>query len=111
MKAGFIFTLALVVLAGAASAQKIERSKKLTQEEVPVNVVQALHKDYSTLPEKGTWKLYFIEDTYTSKLTPQLYSFSCKKDGGEKVEVFFKPDGTTDHANGVQASMSVGSNQ
>ncbi|MEJ0056935.1 MAG: hypothetical protein WDN75_15550 [Bacteroidota bacterium] len=111
MKAGFVLTLAFAVLAGAASAQKLQRNKRVTQEEVPVTIVQSLQKDYSNLPTSGTWKLFYSEDTRTSKLTAELYSYSCKKDGGEKVEVFFKPDGTLDHAKGVEAASTNGSQE
>jgi hypothetical protein len=109
MKAGFVLTLAFAIFAGAASAQKIQRNKKLVQEEVPVTIVQSLQRDYSNLPTNGTWKLFFSEDQYTSKLTPELYSYSCKRENGEKAEVFFKPDGSVDHAKGVEAKTTNGS--
>ena len=109
MKAGFVLTLAFAVLAGAASAQKLQRNRKVVQEEVPVTIVQSLQKDYSNLPANGTWKLFFSEDRQTSKLTAELYSYSCKKENGEKVEVFFKPDGSVDHVKGVEAKSTNGS--
>ena len=111
MKAGFVLALAFAVVAGAASAQKLQRSKKLTQEEVPVTIVQSLQKDYSSLTDKGTWKLFYSEDAVSSKLTPDFYMYSCKKETGEKVEIFFKPDGTVDHAKGVTVPAAVGGSQ
>jgi hypothetical protein len=111
MKAGFVLALAFAMVAGVASAQKLQRTKKLTQEEVPVMIVQSLQKDYSNLADKGTWKLYYSEVPGSSKLTPDFYTYSCKKDTGEKVEIFFKPDGTVDHAKGVAVAPSVGGSQ
>ena len=102
MKTRFISTLAFVVLAYGASAQKTELSKVLSKDEVPVVVVQTLQKDFTNLTEKGTWKMFYIEDVRTTKLTPEFYEYSCKKDG-EKIELYFKPDGTLDHAKGMNA--------
>jgi hypothetical protein len=103
MKTGVILTVALAALAGSATAQKTEKTKELMREEVPVMIVQSVQKDFSNLPEKGTWRLIYIEDIRTTRrLTPEFYEFSCKKDG-ERVELFYKPDGTLDHSVGITA--------
>jgi len=103
MKTGLFFTLAFLVFAGTASAQKIQSTKRLVQEEVPIMIIQAFQKDFSAVTEKGYWKLIYTEDTSTSKLTPEMYTFSFKRNG-EKAEIAYKPDATIDHTKGVEAT-------
>jgi hypothetical protein len=110
MKTRFILTVALALIAYCASAQKSEMTKTVTKDEVPVAVIQSLQKDYANLGEKGTWKLFFFEDLKTSKCTPELYEYSCKKDG-EKVYLYFKPDGTVDHAKGITVQTPTHTSQ
>jgi len=107
MKMGNFLTLALVGLAGTVSAQTIEKIRGLKQDEVPVVIQQSLQKDFSSLNEKGNWKLMYQEDVATRKLTPEFYTYSCKKNG-ERVEIYYKADGTLDHAKGI-AAPAVGS--
>ena len=106
MKTRFMLTIAMVAFAYCVSAQKIEMTKKLTRDEVPVVVVQALQRDFSALADNGTWRLFYFEDTQTAKLTPEFYEYACKKDG-EKVEIYYKPDGTLDHTKGISAPTHV----
>ena len=107
MKLGFFFMLALTALAGAVSAQTVEEIRGLKQDEVPVMIQQSLQKDFSSLTEKGKWKLIYQEDLATRKLTPEFYTYSCKKNG-ERVEIYYKTDGTLDHTKGI-AAPTVGS--
>lgn len=106
MKTRFVLTIAMAAFAYGVSAQKIEMTKKLTRDEVPVVVVQALQRDFSTLPENGTWTLFYFEDVATAKLTPEFYQYACKKDN-EKVEIYYKPDGTLDHTKGINPPTHV----
>jgi len=100
MKTRFVLTIAMAVFAYSAFAQKIEMTKKLTRDEVPVTVVQSFQKDFTNLTENGNWKLIYLEDMKTRKLTPEFYEYSYKKDG-DKVEIYYKPDGTFDHTKGI----------
>jgi hypothetical protein len=102
MKTGHFFTLAFAVLAGSVSAQRMEQTKSLKQEEVPAVIQQSFQKDFSSLTEKGNWKLRYSEDAATKQLTPEIYTYSCKNNG-ERVEIFYKPNGTLDHTKGIAA--------
>jgi len=107
MKIGFFFMLAFAVLAGTVSAQTVQKIRGLKQDEVPAMIQQSLQKDFSSLTEKGSWKLRYREDLTTRKLTPEFYTYSCKKNG-DSVEIYYKADGTLDHAKGI-AAPAVGS--
>ena len=102
MKLGFFLMLAFAVLAGSVSAQTVEKVRRLKQDEVPVMIQQSLQKDFSSLTEKGNWRLTYHEDLATRKLTPEFYTYSCKKDG-ERVEIYYKSDGALDHTKGIAA--------
>ncbi len=102
MKPGFFLTFAFAVFAGSASAQKIESTRVLKQEEVPIAIQQSLQKDFNNLTEKGKWRLMYNENVDTHKLTPEFYTYSCKNNG-EKIEIFYKPDGALDHVKGLAA--------
>ena len=94
--------LSLTVLAGTVSAQTVEKVRRLKQDEVPVMIQQSLQKNFSSLTEKGSWRLTYQEDLATRKLTPEFYTYSCKKNG-ERVEIYYKSDGALDHAKGIEA--------
>jgi len=102
MKAGYFLTLAFVVMAVSVHAQKFEFSKSLKQEEVPVLIQQSLQKDFSSLTQKGRWKLRYSEDAATKRVAPELYEYTCKNNG-EKVEIFYNPDGTLYYTKGINA--------
>ncbi len=102
MKIGFFLMLTLAALGGTASAQTVQMTKGLKQDEVPVMIQQSLQKNFSSLTEKGSWKLMYHENVNTRKLTPEFYTYSCKKNG-ERVEIYYKADGTLDHAKGIAA--------
>jgi hypothetical protein len=108
MKTKFALTMILAVLALSAFAQKLEMSKKLTRDEVPVTIILAFQKDFPTLTgiEGGIWKLYYQHDLKTQKFIPRLYEFTFKKDG-ERVEINYKPDGKFDHAKGIDPPTIV----
>lgn len=58
------------------------------------------------LPKTELGDYIYFEDTQTNKLTPEFYEYACKKDG-EKVEIYYKPDGTLDHTKGISAPTHV----
>ncbi len=96
MKKSFLIALFAVFIAGSAAfAQSFDKTKKLTQSEVPVAVIKSFQKDYSDLQDKGYWKLHYAEKTVGGKtvFTPGYYSFNGRKDG-EKVVLTFTADGT-----------------
>ena len=105
MKSTIFVVVAFVLCAGSVSAQRVELTKRLVKDEVPVSIVQSLQKDFASLPEKGNWKLVYFEDLNTKKLTAEFYTFSCKNNG-EWVEIFYKPDGTLDHTKGIDATVN-----
>ena len=87
----------------SAGAQNIsEKSKKLTKDEVPVAVMQAFQKDFSTLEDKGTWKAHYTEQTENGKtiFTAEYYTFTGKNNG-EKVLLTFSPEGALQNSKGV----------
>lgn len=97
MKKSLIVALfALFVCGGTAFAQKstFEKSKKLTDSEVPVSVVKAFQQEHSDLQDKGYWKLYYTEKTENGKttFTPERYTYNAKKDG-EKIVLTYSSDG------------------
>lgn len=95
MKKSLIIALfAFLVSAGGAFAQTtFEKTKKLTESEVPVAVIKSFQKDHSDM--KGVWKLHYTESTVQGKtiFTPDYYSFNGKKDG-EKIVLKYMADGT-----------------
>ncbi|MEJ7645080.1 MAG: hypothetical protein WKF87_10835 [Chryseolinea sp.] len=102
MKKAFLITLFAVCVSGSvAFAQSFDKTKKLTESEVPVVVMKSFQKDYSDLQDKGFWKLHYSEETVGGKtvFTPGYYSFNAKK-GGEKVVLTFTTDGTLDSSKG-----------
>ena len=106
MKTTLFLVVAFALCAGSVSAQQVKLTKRLVQDEVPVLIVQSLQKDFTALPAKGYWQVIYTEDLSTEKLTPKYYTFSCK-DNGERVEIFYKPDGTLDHTKGIDAPVNA----
>lgn len=100
MKTRFILTMALAVFAYSSFAQKTEMTRKLTRDEVPVVIVLSLQKDFASLNQNGDWILIYLEDLRTTKLTPEFYEYTCKHNG-ERVEIYYKPDGSLDHSKGI----------
>jgi hypothetical protein len=101
----FIALFAAGVGVGSAFAQStFEKSKKLSNDEVPVAVMQSFQKDFSNLEDKGYWKLYYTEENVNGKpvFTPEHYTFTGKKDG-EKVLVTYSPTGNLEESKGVTA--------
>ena len=97
MKKSLIIALfALFVCGGTAFAQKstFEKSKKVTESEVPVAVVKAFQQDHSDLQDKGYWKLHYTEQTEGGRttFTPERYTYNAKKDG-EKIVLTYSTDG------------------
>lgn len=103
MVALFAFT----VSAGSVFAQSFEKNKKLNQDEVPVAVMQSFQKEFSSLQDKGTWKLIYTEKTRGEKtvFTPEHYTFSGKNNG-EKVTISYAPDGTLENTKGISKESS-----
>jgi len=101
MKKSFLIALFAVLVTGSAFAQSFDKTKKLTESEVPVVVMKSFQKDYSELQDKGYWKLHYSEKTVGGKtvFTPGFYSFNGKKDG-EKVVLNFTTDGTLESSKG-----------
>jgi hypothetical protein len=103
MKKAFIIALfAAFICSGAVHAQTtFEKTKKLTQSEVPVAVIKSFQKDHSDLQDKGYWKLHYSEKTVEGKtvFTPEHYSYNAKKDG-EKVVLTYTTDGTLETSKG-----------
>jgi Rieske Fe-S protein len=96
---------AVLVCAGTAFAQNaFEKTKKLTEGEVPVAVLKSFQKDHADLQDKGFWKLHYTEKTVGGKtvFTPEHYSFNAKKDG-EKVVLTYTTDGTLESSKGAGA--------
>ncbi|MGC3947899.1 MAG: hypothetical protein QM762_25885 [Chryseolinea sp.] len=102
MKKSLIVALfALFVCGGTAFAQKstYEKSKKLTESEVPVAVVKAFQQEHSDLQDKGYWKLHYTEKNDNGKITftPERYTYNAKKDG-EKIVLAYSVDGVPEAA-------------
>ena len=105
-KSIFVALFAMVMCASATFAQtKFEKTKKVTESEVPVAVMQAFEKDRADF-EKGSWKLYFSEERSAtqakSTFTPERYEFTGKRNG-EKVMLVYKPNGELETSKGVGA--------
>jgi len=106
MKKAFLIALFAALLAGSeAIAQSFDKTKKLTESEVPVVVIKSFQKDYIDLKDKGYWKLHYSEKTVGGKtvFTPGYYSFNAKKDG-ERVVLTFTTDGTLESSKGTGTS-------
>ncbi len=97
--------IAVFIGGSAAIAQSFDKTKKLTESEVPVVVIKSFQKDYSDLQRKGYWKLHYSEKTVGGKtvFTPGYYSFNGKKDG-EKIVLSFTTDGTLENSKGTGTS-------
>ena len=95
-KVMFIVLFAAVAGVGSAFAQSInEKTKRITNDEVPAVVKQAFLKDHSDLENKGYWRVEYTERNENGKtiFTPQKYTFYGKKDG-EKISLTYAADGT-----------------
>lgn len=107
MKKLICATLFAILICGtAAFAQnKFEKSKVLTESEVPVVIMQAFEKDYSNLG-KGTWKVYFSEQKSATQaksiFTPERYEFTGKNNG-EKIQLVYKANGELESSKGAGA--------
>ena len=100
-----ITLFALLLGGGAAFAQNgLEKTKKLTESEVPVAVMKSFQKDYNDLQDKGYWKLHYTERTVEGKsvFTPERYTFNGKKDG-EKIVLTYTTDGNLESTKGAGA--------
>ena len=104
MKRVFLIVLfaAGVGVISAFAQNALEKSKKLSKDEVPVVVMQAFQKDFSNLEDKGTWKAHYTEKTENGKtvFTPEYYTFAGKNNG-EKVLLTFSPEGALQNSKGV----------
>ncbi len=107
MKKSIIIALVAVALCGTAAVaqNKFEKSKKLTESEVPVVVMQSFAKDFANL-EKGVWKVYFSETKSLvqgrSTFTPERYEFTGKENG-EKIQLNYSPTGELESKKGASA--------
>lgn len=94
-KSLFIALVALFVCGGTAFAQKsFEKTKKLTESEVPVVVIKAFQQEHSDLQDKGFWKLHYTEKVTNGRttFTPEYYTYNAKKDG-EKIVLTYSTEG------------------
>ena len=91
--------LMFVATTGSVVAQEMPMAKKLMQEEVPVSIVRSLQSDLN-ISEKGKWRVHYEQNVETLAYTVRLYVFKTKNEG-KKIQVFYYPDGTVDHAKGV----------
>ena len=86
-----------LVVSSAAAQYRIEMSERITRDEVPIVVQRSLEKKLDSRNADGTWELFYIETTiensHDAKFDPEFYSYSFKENG-ERMEYFFKPDGT-----------------
>jgi len=101
-KVMLIVLFAAVAGVGSAFAQSInEKTKRITNDEVPAVVKQAFLKDHSDLENKGYWRVHYTEKTENGKttFTPEKYTFNGKKDG-EKVLYTYTADGTPENSKG-----------
>ncbi|MEO5978257.1 MAG: hypothetical protein ABIS36_21770 [Chryseolinea sp.] len=96
-KSLIIAAFALLVSSAGFAQTSFEKTKKLTESEVPVAVIKSFQKDHSDLQDKGTWKLHYSEKTVQGRtvFTPEYYTFNAKKDG-EKIVLNYAADGTLD---------------
>ena len=97
-----IVLFAAVTGIGSAFAQAInEKTKRISNDEVPAAVKQAFLKDHSDLENKGYWRVYYTEKNENGKtvFTPEKYTFNGKKDG-EKISVTYTADGTPETPKG-----------
>ncbi|HWA34561.1 MAG TPA: hypothetical protein VG737_10550 [Cyclobacteriaceae bacterium] len=107
MKAGLMLAVVFALVAGSASAQELPMAKNIMQEEVPVSIVKSLQNDLN-VSSKGQWRVHYDADAKTSAHTVRFYVFTTKSDG-KKIQVFYNPDGTVDHAKGVTVPEALAS--
>ncbi len=97
-----IVLFAAVASIGSAFAQSInEKTKRISNDEVPVAVKQAFLKDHSDLENKGYWRVHYTEKNENGKtvFTPEKYTFNGKKDG-EKITLTYSNEGTPETPKG-----------
>ena len=89
-------------------AQNIEKTKKIGKDEVPAVVQNSLEKGFSISPNDGTWTLNYSENGTAGQaptLKVESYTFRQKKDGN-KVVIYFSPEGVVEHSRGVSKTSS-----
>ena len=97
-----IVLFAAVAGFGSAFAQSInEKTKRISNDEVPAAVKQAFLKDHSDLENKGYWRVHYTEKNENGKtvFTPEKYTFNGKKDG-EKIALTYTAEGTPEAPKG-----------
>jgi hypothetical protein len=108
MKKLLLVVFAFVLSTGALLAQTsgIEKSKKIDKDEVPAAIQSSLKENFSITPEDGTWYLQYKKYTEASlvKFKPVAYTFK-QKNGKEKVEIRFAPNGTLEQARGIEKKI------
>jgi hypothetical protein len=97
MKTRLFFTAWMASLCTLAFAQtKAEMSENVKSDEVPAVVLQAAQNTTGSGTE-GRWELFYLETTTrnsnVAKFAPEFYRYSLDVNGN-KMEYFFKPDGT-----------------
>ena len=96
-----IVLFAAVAGIGSAFAQSInEKTKRISNDEVPAAVKQAFLKDHSDLENKGYWRVHYTEKNENGKtiFTPEKYTFNAKKDG-EKISLTYNTEGALEAPN------------
>lgn len=116
MKNLFLISALVVLSLGSVSAQtSVAKNKKISEDEVPSNVLTAFRKDFPRA-EQGTWTIYYNQSLAGSKIsiTPKWYSYAVKGSDG-KAEAQYTPDGKLERSKGMgkdrgeQASDKAGS--
>lgn len=92
----------LMISAQFAFAQEVSESARVTQEQVPVVVLEAYQKEIGDLPDGGNWTVRVKRVTDKGKMivTPLWYTYTNRKNK-EKIEVRFSPEGEIEQARGV----------
>lgn len=105
MKKLMFAALMCVLSTGMLLAQSsgIEKSKKITKDEVPVAVQASFQENFSLNQDEGSWFLQFEKhgEGGTISFKPIAYTYK-QKNGKEKIEIRFSPTGKLEQSKGVE---------
>ena len=95
--------IVVLLLVGIVSyGQGIRKNAKLKEAEVPAAVRASFERDFGSIPEDGTWTVFFTvgDKTGAASATPLWYTYTNKV-ASEKVEVRYLPDGRLKSSKGI----------
>lgn len=102
MKHKMYYAMLVMLITLPLSAQPVKKIQAITESEVPSAVRRSFVENYGNVTD-GTWTVAFHVLNTGGKTVAQPLSYTFKKkDGHNKVEVRFSPEGRIETAKGIE---------